>query len=152
MNDLATCLCAQVIEDDNGELCFCGLLPGSEVAHDYLTNCDDKCGLAYVQTGIASPSNGIGVANEEVNNCGSLFGFEVEMGILRCLMAGDEDGAPPTPEALAAAASLQYKDILTMRRAVMCCQPKPYILGIYQPYGPAGGAYGGTFALTLLEE
>lgn len=152
IDDLITCLCAQIIEDGNGNVCFCGIMPGSEVAMDYFGECTDACGMAYVTLETGTPANGIGVENTQVNNCGSAFTFDVEIGILRCVEAGDEHGAPPTPESLNETAHVQFADILTMRRAVQCCNPKPYILGAYTPYGPTGGAVGGTFLLTLLEE
>lgn len=153
LEDLAACLCAQIIEDGNGDLCFCGLMPGSEVAFEYLTSTDcSACGMAYVQLDVAGPVRGIGIENVEVNNCSSLIGFSAEIGIIRCITSGDADGTPPSQEELSAAALIQYADIKTMIKAVQCCNPKPYILGQYQPYGPVGGAMGGTFPITMLEE
>lgn len=154
IEDLAVCLCSQISEDGNGDVCFCGVMPGSEIAMDYVNGCDDDgpCGMAYVNLTTAQPSSGIGVPNVEVNNCGSMLGFSVEIGILRCAAMGGTNGEPPTQEELTRVSLITFADIKTMMRAVACCNPKPYVLGDYQPYGPNGFVVGGTFDLIMLEE
>lgn len=153
IEELATCLCAQIVSDGNGEVCFCGVMPGAEIAFDYIGNCGDDgpCGMAYVNLTDAQPANGVATPNTEVNNCGSLLGFSIEIGILRCVPI-EKDGEPPDPAVLLAVSRIVNADIKTMQRAVACCSPKPYILGTYQPYGPTGAVIGGTFDLTMLEE
>jgi hypothetical protein len=148
--DLATCLCAQILTDNLPPVCFCGVVPGQDVAMDYTGDCDDACGMAWVRLATAYPSVTVGQPSQIQNNCTAGIGLEIEMGIVRCLDVG-EGGGPPEPEALTAAATLQVADIMAMWRAVACCrQSKDFIIGQYVPSGPQGGVVGGTLPLGIL--
>ena len=148
---LAECLCGTLVRHGLPEPCFCGLMPGAEVALDYLGNCENQCGMAWVRLDVASPTTGIGVVSEQVNNCSSTLGFDVEVGIIRCMPAGD-DGEPPAQDVLLAATDLQVADMMAIREAMACCPDMgDFILGIYQPYGPTGLAFGGFWTGTYAE-
>jgi hypothetical protein len=150
LEDLATCLCAQIITDGLPEPCFCGVMPGEAVAFDYAGSCADACGMAWVRLASAYPSTAIGIASGVPGNCSSTIGLDVELGIVRCIEVGSADGAPPTPEQLNEAAILQQADLLAIWRAVACCrQSKDWILGQYAPFGPEGGLVGGVMQLSL---
>jgi len=151
ITELATCLCAQIITDGLPPVCFCGVVPGAEVALDYAGDCKDACGMAWVRLASSYPSTAIGQPSILPGNCGVGIGFDVEIAIMRCIEAGDADGSPPEPGVLAAAAVLQYEDMLAMWRAVACCrQSKDWIMGAYTPVGPEGGLVGGALAVSML--
>lgn len=156
LNDLATCLCAQCLDSSEcGEtppLCFCGIVPGQEVALEYHGNCDDVCGMAWVRMTSLYPAIQVGQVNTNSGNCASMTGVDVELGIMRCMPVGEADGSPPSAEQLLAATELQVKDALALWQAVMCCQgSSDFLVGQYQPFGPEGGIVGGTLEVNFLE-
>jgi hypothetical protein len=149
MADLATCLCAEILES-GPPVCACGVMPGEDVALDYMGDCDDTCGQAWVRLATAYPSVTIGQPSVNPGNCSVGVGLEIEMGIVRCFDVGD-GRTPPDAADLAASAVLQYADMMTMWRAVACCRSsKDFIIGQYVPIGPQGGIVGGTLPLGIL--
>lgn len=147
---LATCLCAQIKDDGLDEPCYCGVMPGFEVAWD-IGECDDgSCGIAYVRLGNVYPSSQVGVATVNPGNCAIGTGLDIEMGMLRCFEL-NEDGSPSSPAQLLEASRIQYADILVMQKALVCCEWLPaedFVVGTYQPVGPSGGVVGGAFPLS----
>ena len=153
---LAECLCSQITEDGSPPTCFCGVVPGDQrgVAAQVAGDCDVECGMAWVRLTTAYPASGVDLPNETVGNCSAGMGYEVEIGILRCISIGDSSGNLPTSAELLAATDLQIKDMLTMWRAVNCCTAfgsKDFRLGTYTPAGPSGGLVGGTWTLAMAE-
>lgn len=154
MTLLAACLCNQIREDESPEPCFCGILPGDSAVGDYAGTCPEgPCGMAWARLITSYPSKGVGLVDEGVGNCGNELGFDVEIGILRCFPYNEDPEQPPTAEEMLAAAEQQHKDMLTMQRAVYCCEAVPNkgsILSTYTPSGPLGGLYGGTFMVMMV--
>ena len=149
LEDLSTCLCAEIL-DYGPPVCFCGVVPGTDVALDYTGDCNDVCGMAWVRLVTSYPSVSIGAPTSRPGNCSAGIGLDVEMGIVRCIDVGDGTQAPP-PEELTASAYVQYQDMLTMYRAVSCCrQSKDWVLGNYNPFGPQGGLVGGMLTMSIL--
>lgn len=150
LDDLATCLCSQIITDGSPPTCFCGVVPGDEVAMDYAGDCNDTCGMAWVRLVTAYPSTSVGVPVERPGNCAVGIGIDVVLGISRCIELGD-NGEPPSQEDLAAGAVLQQADMMTMWRAISCCRTsKDWRIGSYTPFGPQGGLIGGVLPLSIL--
>lgn len=152
--DLASCLCAEFTPTGGTEpdLCFCDVAPGQTFAHDYVWECDDKCGAAWVRLANAYPAVGVGVPAENRIGCGALLGFDIEIGVIRCLEQESTGEAPPA-ETMSAAALTQVDDLIAMRRAVMCCdalKDEDYSLNTYQPVGPQGMVVGGTWTLSVV--
>lgn len=150
---LATCLCAE-IEDHpvTPKVCFCGVVPGEEVSFDYSGDCETACGMAWVRLLGAYPSAVIGEATNVPGNCGSMLGMDVEIGIIRCVQGMDEQGNPPSADALLESAMWQWEDMATIRRAVLCCSgSKDFLLGAYVPIGPQGGLVGGAWTVSMHE-
>lgn len=149
LTDLTTCLCAQILTDGLPPVCACSQMPGDNVALDYAGDCDDACGMAWVRLATSYPSTIIGQPAENPGNCSAAIGFEVEIGIIRCLSVGDGD-TPPDLADLTAAAVLQQADLLAMWRAVACCRnSRDWLIGSYVPYGPTGGLVGGTLPVAI---
>jgi hypothetical protein len=150
LDDLSTCLCAQILTDGLPPVCTCGVMPGSEVALDYAGDCDSACGMAWVRLTSSYPSVSIGQPTARPGNCSAGIGIEVEIGIMRCIDLGDGTN-PPVLADMKAAADLQYADMVAMLRAIACCRAsKDWLLGTYIPYGPQGGMVGGIMPLALL--
>lgn len=150
LTELATCLCAQLLDDNLPPVCFCGIVPGEQVSLDYAGECDNACGQAWVRMTTAYPSTTIGQPSVLPGNCSSAIGVDVELGVVRCVEVGEADGQPIAPEKLAAAAVLQQADMMAMWRAVACCrESKDWVIGQYTPYGPEGGLVGGALQVVL---
>lgn len=152
LTDLAACLCVQIEEDGSPGTCFCGVISGEMATADYLTDCDTRDGMAWVRLANSYPTTALGIVSEESDNCGSILGVDIEIGVLRHhpIEGPDGNGEPPTPEQMAETADQQIKDMLSMKRAVKCCSALPrknYILGMYTPIGPRGGVVGGAWSL-----
>lgn len=156
LTDLAACLCAQILDPENGvpDVCFCGVVPGEQAAANYAEgNCArGTCGMAWVRLMATYPMKAIGVVDPTPGNCGASLGADVEMGILRCFPLGDETGAGPTMEQLVRATRLQVADSVVMQKAILCCPSIPskeFMLNGYTPAGPAGDLVGGIWTMSI---
>lgn len=150
LDNLAICLCSQLLDDNLPEVCFCGIMPGQDVALDYTGDCDDGCGQAWVRLATAYPSTIVGQPRQIPGNCSAGIGIEIEMGIVRCFDVGD-GRTPPDPVELGRAGRLQIADMLAMWRAVACCNSSnDFMIGQYTAIGPQGGVIGGTLPLGIL--
>jgi hypothetical protein len=151
LEQVAACVCAQIEVDELPKTCFCGILPGAEVALDYSGDCGEGiCGMAWVRLIAVYPSTVVGTPNELPGNCSSLIGMDVELGIMRCISQPADDGTPPDPADLQADAALQVADLMALRKAAFCCgNEKDLVLGAYTPVGPVGGLAGGFWVLSL---
>jgi len=156
LTDIAACLCVTLEEWGLPPTCFCGVLPGQTVAIDYFGGCDDEScgnGMAWVRLAALYPAQIVGVPMQTPGNCDSTLGMDLEIGVVRCISAGEDDGSPVSPEELAASTYLQSQDALAMRAAMACCSPltsKDFILGAYTPYGPDGLVVGGTWTAVVV--
>lgn len=146
---MRVCLCAQ-FEVDGPPLCFCGLVPGSDVALEYMGDCGERCGMAWVQITGAYPASGIGVPDITPSNCRKAIGVDVQIGVARCMPVGNEQGEPPTEGQLREAVEQQVKDMMSVRAAILCCSAEDLIAGPVVPFGPEGGVYGHTVEVNFL--
>lgn len=152
LTELAGCLCRQIHDLGLAEPCFCGVMPGDRVALDYVGNCEDRDGMAWVRLVASYPSTGVGTLSTNVNNCGSALSVDLEVGIMRTAPKMDQSGEPPDEAAQLAATDQQISDMMAMYKAISCCPAlvdREYIAGIYKPMGPQGYALGGTVPVTL---
>jgi len=149
---LAACLCAAIENPDNGVpgVCFCGVWPGAQVVAQYAGDCNDTCGMAWVRLSGYYPASSVGVQSLQLGNCTAGMGMELEVGILRCMSVGTNEGEPPSPQELADAAQLQIADMQVIWQAVLCCEAfdaRSSIIGPYTPTGPQGGIVGGSITI-----
>jgi hypothetical protein len=153
---LAECLCQQITADGLPDVCFCGVLPGADVAFDYCAPCDEvgHCGQAWVRLVEMFPSKVFPVPDAE-GNCSSLLAFQLAVGIVRCAPVPDDDGTPPSMEDQFDTTGLVMADAMAIRRAILCCatanRNRDYLLGPYLPVGPEGGCVGGAWTVFFSE-
>lgn len=149
LTTLAACLCVQLEEDGSPELCFCGVLPGSQVSHDVWPECaDDGGGMAWVRLITAYPAVAPGRQIETADNCRTSLGFDIEVGVVRHI----ELDVDTDPVVVAAAFEQQMKDLVSMVKAIQCCEAfdsKDAVLSQYTPNGPQGGMFGGSFTVMV---
>lgn len=153
LESLATCLCAQITADGSPETCFCGVIPGDQPVAGYSGDCSDKCGMAWVRSMAIYPAVTLGALNETADNCGSMLGIDIQMGVLRCVKVGDEFGNMPNAAELLSDARQQHTDAMSIWKAIACCgdlTSKDYTLGPWVPMGPMGGYSGGAFTLSVM--
>lgn len=154
LTTLAECVCAALADSEGGPTCFCGIVPGEAAVQDYVgDDCGAACGMAWVRLTTAYPAVGVGQPIQRLGNCASSLGYEVEIGVMRCISAGDEAGNAPSPEELLAATKEQMSDMAAVVRAVSCCDGisgKDFILGTYTPLGPEGGVVGGVWTVQMI--
>jgi hypothetical protein len=141
---LAACLCEEASDQGQIDLCFCGIAPGEQVAHDYgfPENCDGV-GMAWVRLIGSYAATIPGQLDPSPGNCGKQTGMDIEVGILRPYYISAEG---ITAEVAEPAVVGQFSDMAKMRRAILCCdafKTKEIVLGPYSPVGPTGGIFGG---------
>lgn len=144
LTDLASCLCREITDAGLPEPCFCGVLPGAQVALDYCTSCDDgRCGMAWTRLAAILP-----VLSETPvpRRCQVGLVISIEAGVVRCAPMPDDDGNPPSMAEQFEATALQMADQAAIQRALLCCSGiEAPVLGAYQPLGPLGGCVGGSW-------
>lgn len=153
MTELAACLSAQITKDGLPEPCWIGIVPGNQAVSNFMPDCftgDAPDGMAWVRLSTSYPSFEPGLQIESpLDSFNAPLGYELELGIVRSMPIPEE--GIDAPEA-AAVVDLQMRDMLTMRRAVLCCatfERGDVLLGPYTPLGPEGGVVGGTFQLGI---
>lgn len=150
LEDLATCLCAEVGGDT---MCYCGVIVGDDI-YDLSGvggDCEDACGQAWVRVTDSFMASTLGVQDVDGGNCGLEMNVVVEVGVLRCLRI-PEKGEANTAEEMVAAFEQQQSDMLAIRRALLCCDSidsQDVILGTFAPIGPQGGLYGGVWTAII---
>jgi hypothetical protein len=140
--------CAQNGVDNTGdlELHRIGAVPG-EIAWDAC-----ECGLLAISEQRRYPS--IDFPTEGLNDalpCGAPYTVvPYVIALVRCVPSSEEDGEPPTVEALSAAAEQLNTDIAKLRQAIWCClndlyrtnQVLAFTVGASDVVGPEGGCAG----------
>jgi hypothetical protein len=86
--------------------------------------------------------------------CFDLWAVTFELGVLRCWPTMNARGKPePLSAARMAAVQSVHDDVAAMAQAICCwsatmSDPPQFIVGDWQPLGPAGGMVGGTMVVT----
>lgn len=163
MAEIAECLCGKIAENDLPKVCFCGIIAGAlpydaqgvgGECYDEMSNpVEDAegCGQAWVRLTTAYPSSAVGFADTTPGNCSKGFGYDIEIGITRCIRIVENGGSLPADEMLGAV-QLQIADMLTMQQAILCCSSfagENSVLGQYTPIGPEGGVVGGSWVISV---
>lgn len=147
LTQLSDCLCETLSE--RGLLpgdCFCGIVPGQQVAWDYTS------GMAWVRLNSVVPSATFPNQSFNLNNCGTTLAAEVEVGVLHCAPGSASDGSPPGELQQFESARLQMATMAAMRSAILCCSESTdvdMILGAYEPQGPNGNLVGGVWTVSM---
>lgn len=114
---------------------------------------DEGCSKAWVRLLTGYMAESVGNESVQDGNCGKLLGLEIEVGILRCMTWGDEDGNPPDAETNLTAFKAQCEDMDLMLRAINCCEAvndNGLIVRGFQPYGPRALLVGGSWSLATV--
>lgn len=145
--EAAACLCAAITDSGFEQVCFCGVVPGSLVAYDFINggDCTDRDGMAWVRLVTQYPSQSYPTPLTSPSPCAVEVVFVAEMGLIRSFPVSEE---PPDEATYKAHAERQIAEAALMRRAVLCCYRSRAILSNYTPIGPTGGAIGGTWTFT----
>lgn len=145
---LSTCLCEELATNGAGPTCWCGLVPGLDVAMDHCNPCGDTCGMGYVRIGSIFPY-GVFPGPTLEPKCTGLA-WQLDVGAFRCFPV-PEDGEPNSPEVMLAVTVDQARDAWAMYRAITCCDAPLVSVQGYQPIGPMGGCVGGFWTIYMTE-
>ena len=152
---MLACLCTNLAESPGGPPCFCGLVPGQQVALDFCdcSSSTTDCGMAWVRAGQRFPDHPV---PEPADRADLLRGPDRCPGRdgrhPLCARAGRERNDHPGEEAQYEAVRVQMGDMAAMRRALDCClalNRRDWVLGPYVAVGPSGGCAGGAFQVTV---
>lgn len=147
---LVECLCKALAEEGAGPTCFCGVVPGDQVAWDYCGECSGgNCGMGYVKVNSVFATSTF-PGGREFSKCNAYLAVELTVGALRCAPMPDEDGALPSEEEMQESWLATVADMGAIHRAIACCGFSDYFLGNYEPQGPQGGCVGGEWTVTVL--
>jgi hypothetical protein len=148
MVQLSQCLCETLTARGlmPGD-CFCGVLPGDQVAHDY------GSGQAWVRlTGIYPTTTFPQIDNTLRGSCSAALGATLEVGVMQCAPGLGALGSLPDEADQFEATRLQMATMRAMRQAIVCCGIEEMVLGQYSPQGPQGLLVGGTWLVDVLAE
>jgi len=149
MLELLECACAEVTVNGQGEPCFCGIYPGSNVSWDYCGECSrGKCGMVYLRPGETVPYT-IFPRAELDDKCVLPLAFEMELGVVRCFPTMDESGELPDPADITAAALGLIADQYALYSAIKCCETslRTLVIDRWTPSGPSGGCVAGAWTI-----
>lgn len=154
---LLGCLQTEFQESGLGTPDVLTVLPGQDIAV-YIGFGDDgeplanMCLQVWVRLSSAFVSVNFPTQDTTHPNTQRPLAFELEVGAIRCMSVGDEDGEGAAPEDLLAAARLQMADMAAMKRAICQCLQiarRNYLLEDYAPQGPLGGIVGGSWSVIV---
>lgn len=153
MTQMAACLLAQIRKDQLPEPCWVGIIPGAQAVANFMPECftgDGPDGAAWVRMVTGYPSMEPGLQIESpLDSLIAPMGYELEVGIVRSLPI-PEEGLDPAQSA--EVTTLQMRDMLCIRAAILCCtifERGDLLLGPYTPLGPEGGTVGGSFQVGI---
>lgn len=142
---LSECLCAELTAVALVP-CWCGVLPGQEVALDYCSPCESgQCGMAWVRLDLTFPADPFPLQVLDAS-CEKPLAYRIEMGVAQCVTVND-DGEPLSTEQALDTLVSQTLAMEAMRRALSCCTKDfEVVIEGYQPFGPQGGCVGGVWS------
>lgn len=146
MIQLQQCLCetlqARGLMQEDG--CFCGMVPGDNVAWDYPN------GMAWVRLVDVYPSTTFPAQDATLRgSCSATLAATLEVGLLQCAPSLNSIGAAPTDLQQFEATRLQLAGMRAMHQAITCCDIDLMVLGNYTPQGPQGIMVGGTWQVNV---
>lgn len=115
-------------------------------------------GQAWVQLSGTDPTNDFPRQTGPQRLGFGEWAVSVTLGIIRCAAVVDEQGNPPSVDALMANAEKVNRDRMLLQMAIECCfLPEldvegGYIIGGWRPLGPNGGCVGGQQTLQFVSE
>lgn len=86
--------------------------------------------------------------------CGVGLAADVQVGVLRCAPVLDDQGNPPTPEALTTSSSQVYEDMYALMNSIICClsatkKCRKFVMRGATSLGPQGGCVGTLINLSI---
>lgn len=147
MVQLSQCLCETLTARGlmPGD-CFCGVLPGDQVAHDY------GSGQAWVRLANVYPTTEFPQIDNTLRSCAASLGATLEVGVMQCAPGLGPLGRLPDQIDQFEATRLQLATMRAMHQAIACCGIEDMVLGQYSPQGPQGNLVGGIWLVDVLAE
>jgi hypothetical protein len=147
LSNLKTALVEEIASSALDPFCFVGIMPGGAAAFDYIDDCDEICGMAWLR--LASIRESLPEGSEAPSRCYSQFIVNVELGMIRCYQTfADTEGNVMPLEYQESKAESQMAEMAAMKRVLVCSDAASntdVFMGQYLPIGPEGGAVGGAW-------
>lgn len=154
MNELAEEIAREVKRRKLPDAGNATVMPGNAFVIDNVGNGDTCSEILLNMTG-ANPYETFPNAPED-DSQGPRMAYTISAGIFRCAPEPENVNGRlvvPSPEELHAAARLHVADMQAVRCAIETAfSDRMHIIGDFVPYGPQGGAYGGTWSVVVGEE
>lgn len=125
------------------------LQAGAEPVIDHAGN-GKSCSELIVNLVAAIPVDNF-PAVAEVATCGSQFGYEVQVGVFRCAPTiSGRNNTTPSVEDQIASTRMHLADMAAVKRSICkTLRDRHYVIRGFAPYGPEGGAVGGTWLIFI---
>lgn len=147
---LKDCVCLSLESSLGGPVCRCLFVAGQQAAWD---NCCQ--GQAWIRVVSVFPSQNFPSPDGGRFRCDhSAMAAQLEIGVIRCAPTFDEQGNPPSVEAMEESFRVVHSDRARVMRAVKCCfqaesQCEEVNVGTWTPLGESGGCVGGVTNVTV---
>lgn len=132
---------------------FTSVQPGSQPVIDHVGN-GKQCSELVVNLVSTFPTQGFPNPDPD-GSCGTELAYEIQVAVFRCAKVPKGNSASnlrlPTEVDMLESTRLHTADMAAMHRAI--CKAlkgkRKYVLRGFTPYGPEGGAVGGTWLLVV---
>lgn len=153
---LAECLCERLAESGGPELCYCGLMIGTQAEPLGFMSCDRECGVAWVRPVTAFPSTIFpSPAEDSPTTCATPLAMQVEVGVARCAPRAEGRNLYPDPQDIYNALRLYMSDMRAAHRAIACClgadRNIELSMGAWNPIEQGAGISGGVWDVTIAQ-
>lgn len=144
------CVCASLEASVGGPVCQCMLTAGTSTAYD---NCCQ--GQAWIRVVSVYPSKSFPTPDGSRFRCDhQMMAAELEIGVVRCAPTMDDDGNPPSVQAIEESFRVVHSDRVRVMRALSCCfRPEQGCevinIGQWTPVAEQGGCVGGMTDVTI---
>jgi hypothetical protein len=148
LGDLTDCLCGLLATKGGGKTCWCGYLPGNDIAWDGCGECDEGgCGLGFITVNSVFPSSTL--PNPDFGmTCNAPLAATLTVGALRCIPIAEQE-MPDELDVIEAGLAI-VADMAAIHEAIACCMgANEYVIGQYVSLGPEGGCAGGQWTVTV---
>lgn len=148
MTALLDCLQEEFETRALGPISILGILPGDAIAVKVGFD-DDDCLQVWVRMVQSYVSAQFPQQETVRTNIHSPMAYRLEVGAIRCVSVGEEDGNGPTSEEMFNEARLQMADMAALKQAICTClktvSKRDYQLDVYTPFPYQGGVAGGSW-------
>lgn len=149
MTAMLSCLQSEFTARGLGPIAILGVLPGDAIAVKVGLNGEDDCLQVWVRMVQAYVAPQFPQQETVKINLHSPMAYRLEVGAVRCVSVGSEDGEGPSIEEMFNETRKQMADMVALRQAICVClrdvSKRDFQLDVYTPFPYQGGVAGGSW-------